>query len=171
MVETTTKSSVLLKSLLYFALIGTIFGILPFILWIFTKELVAFSFGTFRFLGFIPLVFGVAFTFWEALYFPLHSKGTPAHSDPPKMLATEGLFRFTRNPMYVGATLTIIGQAILFESPTILLLAILIWLLLHLLVVYYEEPNLRKRFGKLYEEYARAVPRWIIRRVRARKQD
>lgn len=76
MVETTTKSSLLLKSLLYFVLIGTVFGILPFVLWMFTKELVAFSFGAFRFLGFIPLVFGVLFTFWETLYFPLHSKGT-----------------------------------------------------------------------------------------------
>lgn len=136
---------------------------LPIALWLLTRQLIAFHFGLFRFLGFAPLITGVVFAVWSTIYFPIHAKGTPAHSDPPKKLATTGLFHHTRNPMYLGATLTLIGQAILLESPTVLALAAAVWTFFQLLLVYFEEPTLKKRFGQTYTEYTQTVPRWLIK--------
>lgn len=158
----TAKGSALLKSLVYLILVATSFFVaLPLALWLLTREFFTFHFGGYRFFGFMPLALGVAFALWTAVYFPVFGEGTPAHSDPPKKLVTEGLFKCTRNPMYLGAILTLMGQAVILESPIVLLLSVLMWLLFHLLIVYYEEPDLRKRFGQAYEEYARTVPRWL----------
>ena len=166
------KTATLLKSIAYLIVVAvSLFVALPIALWLLTRQMIAFHIGLFKFLGFIPLFSGVAFTVWATIYFPLQSKGTPAHSDPPKKLATTGLFRHTRNPMYLGATLTLIGQAILLESPTVLLLAGLAWIFFHLLLVYYEEPELKKRFGQTYEEYTRTVPRWLLKPPRKNKHD
>ena len=162
--DASANKTALLKSLAYLVVVAVcLFVALPIALWLLTRQLIAFNFGLYRFLGFAPLTIGTAFTVWATIYFPIHGKGTPAHSDPPKKLATTGLFRHTRNPMYLGATLTLIGQAILLESPTVLLLAVFVWIFFHLLLVYYEEPSLRKRFGQAYEEYARTVPRWLLK--------
>lgn len=163
MSKSKADSSNLLKSLVYLILVSTsLFIAPPIILWLLTRDLLSFDFGVYRFLGLVPLALGSVLAFWSTVSFPKFGEGTPAHSDPPKKLTTKGLFKYTRNPMYLGATLTLIGQTIIFESPVVLLLTVLVWFLLHLLVVYYEEPELRRRFGKTYEEYAKNVPRWLI---------
>ena len=68
-----------------------------------------------------------------------------------------------RNPVYVGLFLILFGEALLFKS-TVLLVYSLLWLLvLNLIVVFIEEPSLRRRFGESYDEYLKSVPRWIPR--------
>lgn len=57
----------------------------------------------------------------------------------------------------------VVGEAWLFLSLPLLLYAIALALGFHLLVVAYEEPTLRGRFGEEYESYRRSVPRWILR--------
>jgi protein-S-isoprenylcysteine O-methyltransferase Ste14 len=164
------KTSPLLKSIAYLVVVAvSLFVALPIALWLLTRQLITFQLGLLRFLGFAPLTTGTIFAAWSAIYFPLRAKGTPAHSDPPRKLATNGLFRHTRNPMYLGATLTLIGQAILLESPTVLSLAAAVWLFFHLLLVYYEEPQLQKRFGNAYQEYAATVPRWLLKTKRKKQ--
>ncbi|MGH7272913.1 MAG: methyltransferase family protein, partial [Nitrospiria bacterium] len=64
-------------------------------------------------------------------------------------------------PMYVGVMLILVGESIVFGSATLLAYAAILWLGFHLFVIYYEEPTLKKKFGKTYEEYIRVVPRWI----------
>ncbi len=91
-------------------------------------------------------------------------RGTPATWDAPNRLVTVGPYRWVRNPIYVGAFLIVLGQAWLFLSPSLLLYAILLALGFHALVVGYEEPTLRRRFGEDYEAYRRGVPRWLPRR-------
>ena len=51
----------------------------------------------------------------------------------------------------------------LFHSLLLVGYALLVWVAAHLFVVLYEEPSLRRRFGKSYEAYLRAVPRWLPR--------
>lgn len=74
-----------------------------------------------------------------------------------------GLYRYVRNPMYVGVAAAIFGQALLFENKDLLIYGALVWLAVHLFVCYYEEPTLRKTFGEEYESFCREVPRWIPR--------
>ncbi len=123
--------------------------------------------GNFRFIGIVLLVFGIVFYGWTAWDFAFVGRGTPAPIDPPKVLVSRRLYRIVRNPMYIGVVSILVGEAILFMSVILLAYALAIWSLFHLFVVYYEEPNLRQRFGAAYVEYCKVVPRWIprIRRV------
>lgn len=65
--------------------------------------------------------------------------------------------------MYLGVLLIILGEAILFQSVTLYIYMVVVWLAFHLFVVFYEEPRLNNSYGRIYEEYCKIVPRWIPR--------
>jgi protein-S-isoprenylcysteine O-methyltransferase Ste14 len=119
------------------------------------------SLGASRFIGIVPIAAGAAIYFWCAWDFARFGKGTPAPIDPPRELVIRGLYRFTRNPMYIGVWSALAGEAVLFESINLLFYSLLVLIAFHLRVVYYEEPTLRKTFGESFEEYCRTVPRWM----------
>ncbi|MDY6916527.1 MAG: isoprenylcysteine carboxylmethyltransferase family protein [Chloroflexota bacterium] len=141
---------------------GAVTALLP---WLLLNSGLALShqIGTARFIGALPLALGAVFYVWTAGDFVVSGHGTPAPVDPPRILVSRGLYRLVRNPMYVGVCLALAGECILFGSPVLLGYSLLVWLLFHLFVVYYEEPHLRKQFGTPYEEYCRLVPRWVPR--------
>jgi len=95
--------------------------------------------------------------------FAFAGRGTPAPIDPPKELVVRGLYRYVRNPMYVGVLSVVVGQAIWFEARGLFAYAALCFLLFFAFVVLYEEPALRRKFGESYERYCNEVPRWIPR--------
>ena len=111
--------------------------------------------------GFLPLVLGVGLYLWCAGAFTLLGKGTPAPIDAPKFLVIQGPYHWVRNPMYIAVLSMVIGQAILFRSFLLVGYALLVWAVVHLFVVFVEEPSLRDQFGESYETYLRAVPRWL----------
>lgn len=121
----------------------------------------SYEMGMFRWLGVPPMAVGAACWLRCAWDFAFHGRGTPAPIDPPKVLVARGPYRVVRNPMYVSVGLVLVGEALLFESLILLVYALLLGLGFHLFVVCYEEPTLRRKFGAAYEEYCRAVPRWI----------
>ena len=95
--------------------------------------------------------------------FAIKGLGTPAPVFPTKHLVVTGLYRYVRNPMYVGVAALIIGQGLIFGNMRVLEYGGLIWLAFHLFVVFYEEPTLRASFGSEYEAFCRGVSRWIPR--------
>ena len=94
--------------------------------------------------------------------FSLVGRGTPAPVLPTESLVVSGLYRFTRNPMYVAVVAAIAGQGLILGSRGLLGYAAVVWLAFHAFVLGYEEPTLRRRFRD-YEAYSRHVPRWIPR--------
>ena len=116
-----------------------------------------------KFVGIIPLILSVFMGVCSIRDFVSYGKGTPAPTNPPERLVAKGIYRIIRNPMYLAVFCFILGEAIIFESYTLIVYFMLVWLLFHLFVVYAEEPDLRKRFGKSYEEYLIEVPRWLPR--------
>ena len=92
-------------------------------------------------------------------------RGTPAPWDPPRRLVVRGLYRWVRNPMYVGLGLFLIGEAVLLPEVTRGLLAVVafFWLATTIFIITYEEPTLRAKFGDDYIEYCKNVRRWIPR--------
>ena len=90
-------------------------------------------------------------------------RGTPAPLDTPRTLVTAGLYERVRNPMYLAVLLAIVGQALWFGAPRVLLYAAGIALLFHSFVVLYEEPTLARAFGVEFERYRARVPRWLPR--------
>lgn len=116
-----------------------------------------------RWTGFLALIAGACFYFKCAWDFAVTGLGTPAPIDMPRNLVVKGLYRFVRNPMYVGVAWFVVGQAILFGSIPVGIYIACVWLFFHLFVLLQEEPALRRKFGAEYEEYCRRVPRWLPR--------
>ena len=80
---------------------------------------------------------------------------------PALAIATEGIFRWTRNPMYVGGTFLMIGIALIFALDWLLLLLVPSVLILHFGVVMREERYLERKFGDEYRRYKASVPRYL----------
>lgn len=112
--------------------------------------------------GAIPLSLGIALLMWCVREFYVVGKGTLAPWSPPKSIVTTGLYRFTRNPMYVAVTLILIGWAIGFRSPGLSLYALVVPIGFHLRVITYEEPWLDRTFGQAWSDYKQRVPRWLL---------
>jgi protein-S-isoprenylcysteine O-methyltransferase Ste14 len=120
--------------------------------------------------GWILIAFGGAVYGLCLLRF-LAAGGTPAIfftrglrlliGEEPGSLVSGGLYRFSRNPMYVGVLLVIFGQAIVFKSLVLASYGCLVFLIFHFTVVFVEEPHLRSTQGPSYELYCHAVPRWL----------
>ena len=92
-------------------------------------------------------------------------RGTPAPWDPPRHLVVRGLYRWVRNPMYVGMGIALTGEALLLPAiarEMVIMIAIL-WAVVHAFVLLYEEPKLRATFGDEYRTYCENVRRWIPR--------
>ena len=113
--------------------------------------------------GLLPLVIGSAALLWCVRDFYVFGKGTLAPWSPPQHLVTSGLYRYSRNPMYVSVTAVVIGQAALFGDWRLLVYGAVFWLACHLFVMGYEEPTLARTFGDEYERFRANVPRWIPR--------
>jgi len=103
---------------------------------------------------------GAALALACILTFVFVGRGTPAPFDPPRRLVAKGPYRFVRNPMYLGAGLALAGAAAFYGSIPLLAYAVGFLLVMHLFVVVYEEPALRRLFGEDYEAYCRRVGRW-----------
>ena len=97
---------------------------------------------------------------WE---FARQGRGTLSPVDPPRELVVRGLYRYVRNPMYVGVSLIVLGEAALLRSPGLLLYWAVFFAMVNVFVIGYEEPSLRRRFGESYERYTRSVGRWAPR--------
>lgn len=95
--------------------------------------------------------------------FALQGFGTPAPIAPPRNLVVTGLYRYVRNPIFVAVVAIILGQAVLIGDWRLIVYGALLWLAFHVQVVVYEEPTLKLTFGKEYEAFRAAVPRWIPR--------
>ncbi len=117
-------------------------------------------FGAPQVAGAIVAAVGAAVATWCILTFALVGKGTPAPFDPPRRLVARGPYRHVRNPMYLGAALALSGAALFYEAGALWAYAVAFLVLMHLLVVYYEEPTLRRSFGADYDAYCRQVRRW-----------
>lgn len=116
-----------------------------------------------RWIGVVPLVVGSLFLLWCVRNFYVAGKGTLAPWTPPRDLVVTGLYRWSRNPMYVSVSLILLGWAIWFMSATLLWYALGVMLAFHLRVVFFEEPWLERMHGEIWHAYRARVPRWIGR--------
>jgi len=117
--------------------------------------------------GAILGVVGAVLVLTCAGVFISRGRGTPAIFDAPRAFVAIGPYKFVRNPMYIGGLILLIGFGLYERSISILFLTLLLFLLVHLFVLFYEEPTLTRKFGSSYQEYRGAVRRWIPRLTRA----
>ena len=106
-------------------------------------------------LGALVVVQG-ARTFWR-------NKTTinPVDLDNASSLVTSGVFRFSRNPMYVGFTAMLVGWAVCLASPWVLLGPVAFVLFTNRFQIIPEERVMRAKFGQAYDDYRAQVRRWL----------
>src|SRR4051812_18020495 len=80
---------------------------------------------------------------------------------PTKAIVSDGVYRFTRNPMYVSMVVMYVGIALLIRAPWALVLLPLVVFAVDRLVIAKEERYLRGKFGETYTNYCSRVRRWI----------
>lgn len=113
-------------------------------------------------LGIALFAVGAALHLWCVREFYLRGKGTLAPWAPPAHLVTGGLYRYSRNPMYVAVLLVLAGWALAYSSRALAVYAGVVGIAFHLRVVLAEEPTLQRTFGEEWRTYRRAVPRWLL---------
>ena len=152
---------VLLRALTYATLfVGIVLVVLPARVLSWSGIIRPSTIGVWQVVGMVIVVAGAALALWCILTFAFVGKGTPAPFDPPRRLVVQGPYRVVRNPMYIGAGLALGGAALFYQSFSLLGYTGLFFLVTHLFVVWYEEPVMRRTFGKEYETYCHRVRRW-----------
>jgi protein-S-isoprenylcysteine O-methyltransferase Ste14 len=90
-------------------------------------------------------------------------RGTLMPVVPTERLVVNGLYRFVRNPMYVGVLTALAGEALLFAQWSMAAYWAVAAVWAHLFVVFYEEKALARRYGEEYRQFREHVPRWLPR--------
>lgn len=111
-------------------------------------------------IGGVVLACGLLILLWCVRDFYVSGKGTLAPWSPPKRLVVVGLYRFMRNPMYVGVLILVSGWGILTGSPLLGCYVLVLALAFHVRVIVNEEPWLSKQFPSEWVAYSSEVPRW-----------
>jgi len=111
--------------------------------------------------GSLLLGAGLVVLLWCVRDFVAIGRGTLAPWDPPRRLVVVGLYRYVRNPMYIGVVTIVSSFALRSGSPLVGAYAALLATLFHFRVVFYEEPALMRQFGDDFVAYASRVRRWI----------
>lgn len=83
-------------------------------------------------------------------------------TQPVLVLVTDGVFGWTRNPVYLGLWIAVAGISMIFVFDWLMILTPLAWLLVNRAVVRSEERYLDQRFGKAYRDYKKRVPRYLF---------
>jgi protein-S-isoprenylcysteine O-methyltransferase Ste14 len=110
--------------------------------------------------GVLLIVAGLVVLIYSFVQFVVEGIGTPAPVAPTEHLVVGGMYRYVRNPMYVAVVGVIIGQGLAWGRHVLLLYGLIAGGVMAGFARFYEEPNLRRRYGESYEAYRQAVPAW-----------
>ena len=111
-------------------------------------------------LGGIMFFAGLALLIWAAATF--RRAGTQIQTTlPTSTIVDEGPYRLTRNPIYIGMFLGLIGLAVAFDSLWLIVLLVPFYLVIRYGVVAREEAYLEGKFGDVYLAYKARVRRWL----------
>jgi protein-S-isoprenylcysteine O-methyltransferase Ste14 len=118
-------------------------------------------------LGTVLMLAGTVLALMCVAIFVVRGRGTPALFDPPRQFVAIGPCRYVRNPMHLVGFTLLLGLAFYLRSVSIVLMVTILLPVIHLLVVLYEEPILKRKFDGPNENYLATVARWLPRIPRA----
>jgi len=111
-------------------------------------------------LGVALLIVAAGLVFFAIRQFVSH-KEHPSPYQPTHAIVSTGVYRLTRNPIYIGLLIVVMAVAISVNRVWVLLSIVPLFLLLQFGVVLREERYLSTKFGSGYDDYRRRVRRWI----------
>ena len=148
---------------------GTVAGYVPYLLM--RNRLSDISTGIFHWVGLLIMCLGIFIYLWTAISFLLKGKGTPAIfftkiigfiiGEEPVKMVSYGLYKHSRNPMYLGVITTTIGEGIFYQYSNVLWYALSLVVIFNLVVIFIEEPHLEQKFGDEYKAYKKKTIRWV----------
>lgn len=113
----------------------------------------------FTLIGLLILGFGIGFIVGARLSLKAHV--TPVTFAPSTCLIIEGLYRRSRNPMYVGFVAFLLGLSVYSGNVLTLLCPLFMFLVLDRMFIPYEEEKMAASFGQDYLNYKQRVRRWL----------
>jgi protein-S-isoprenylcysteine O-methyltransferase Ste14 len=149
---------------LFFTIIhpGLVVGLIPY--WLLSlsgKNNFRFRFNFYQYLGISLFLMGLFVLLHCIIRFAVVGRGTLSPIDPTKKLVTSGIYRYTRNPMYLGVMITLMGEVIFFKSYPLGIYLLIMALIFNLFILVVEEPRLHEDFGDEYSQYRNKVRRWL----------
>ena len=113
-----------------------------------------------NYLGFFLMILGLSFV--RKIQQLFKTENTEIHTfKTPKKLITIDLFRFSRNPIYLGFFLALLGWAIVLGNAAAFDGAFLFFVIAHFWYIPFEENKMETEFGQDYLDYKRKVRRWF----------
>lgn len=113
----------------------------------------------FNWLGLVPFIVGLRILRQASVLF--NKRETTFLLEAPSEFVVEGLFRYSRNPMYLGSLLFLFGLSVIFGNVTALLIPILFFFAMNNICIPPEEKLMQKTFGNKYLTYKQETRRWI----------
>jgi protein-S-isoprenylcysteine O-methyltransferase Ste14 len=110
--------------------------------------------------GFGAIAAGIGMGVWAFLHFR-REQVTPSPWHRPTGFVTNGPYAVSRNPMYAGSLLTLLGIGLIRGSVPALISPMAYLAILTRGQIAFEERALSEEYGNLYEEYKRRVRRWL----------
>jgi protein-S-isoprenylcysteine O-methyltransferase Ste14 len=111
-------------------------------------------------LGLLIVGFGIYLVLKSILLLRSHNT-TIEPSGNPSSLVTQYPYNYSRNPIYLGDLLIVLGAAITLSSLSAFVAPIIFFIVVNNIVIPFEENRLQKNFGIDYERYKRSVRRWL----------
>lgn len=148
---------------LFFTLIhpGIVAGLIPY--WLLRQSHLSLSFylniRSIAGVGFMILGFGIMA--YCIFHFGRYGRGTLSPADKTQYLVLSGLYRYSRNPMYIGVLLILVGEALAVGTWILVFYTLLVFALFNFFILVIEEPRLKRDFGKPYLDYCQRVRRWL----------
>jgi len=110
--------------------------------------------------GIAPIVIGVVLNLWADSLFKKNNTTVKPHLKPSTLMTT-GVFRISRNPMYLGMVVILLGVSICVGSITAFISPVLFFLISECQFIPWEERVMEDIFGQSYLDYKRRVRRWV----------
>ena len=126
----------------------------------FALPISAVLYAPYTYFGAVIIGFGLAVAFWGRSLF-VKGKTTLSPYELPTSLVTDGPFRISRNPMYLGMAAILLGAAVMLGTLVAFASPVLFVMIIGASFIPNEEQKLEKIFGERYRKYKKKVRRWI----------
>ena len=114
-----------------------------------------------QYAGLFFFILGWSLVLYCIYRFAVEGRGTLSPADQTKNLVAKGIYQYSRNPMYIGVMLALIGEVFFTKAASLMIYTGCVFTMFNLFIMFVEEPRLKRDFGEAYKLYCQKVRRWF----------